>query len=107
MPTCAQRCGKSARAHWTAGWHRGAFQAVAIITELEEVIKPLRGSRRVAVRAERNSLENNRERLDYRGFQERGEPAGSGAMESTCKQNNINAAFTVPGDSGRKRAMRL
>ena len=61
-------------------------EAVAVITELDEVIKRLRGARRAAVQTERNYLENNRERLDYRGVEERGEPGGSGAMESTCKQ---------------------
>lgn len=63
-----------------------ASQAVEIITQLDEVLKQLRGPRRAAVQAERNYLANNRERLDYRGVQEHGEPGGSGAMESTCKQ---------------------
>src|SRR5439155_1527987 len=39
--------------------------------------------------AERNYLENNRNRLDYKGAKERGEPLGSGAMESTCKQYQV------------------
>jgi hypothetical protein len=63
-----------------------ASQAVEIIEELDEVLKTLRGSRRAAVQVERNYLENNRARLDYGGVKERGEPGGSGAMESTCKQ---------------------
>lgn len=66
-----------------------ASQAVEIIEELDEVIKKLRGPRRAAVRAERNYLEHHRERLDYPGVQERGEPGGSGAMESTCKQDQV------------------
>jgi hypothetical protein len=61
-------------------------RAVEIIQELGEVLKKLRGPRRATVQTERNYLENNRERLDYHGVKERGEPAGSGAMESTCKQ---------------------
>ena len=61
-------------------------QATEVIDELDSVLKRLRGSRRKAVQAERNYLENNRERLDYKGAKERGEPLGSGAMESTCKQ---------------------
>ncbi len=61
-------------------------QAAEVIEELDSVLKRLRGSRRKAVQAERNYLENNRERLDYKGAKERGEPLGSGAMESTCKQ---------------------
>ena len=61
-------------------------QATEVIDELDSVMKRLRGSRRKAVQAKRNYLENNRERLDYKGAKERGEPLGSGAMESTCKQ---------------------
>ncbi len=64
-------------------------QAAEVIDELDSVIKSLRGSRRETVRAQRNYLENNRERLDYRGAEARGEPLGSGAMESTCKQYQV------------------
>jgi hypothetical protein len=64
-------------------------QAVEIIEELDSLLKKLRGSRRAVVQAERNYLENNRERLDYQGAQDRGEPLGSGAMESTCKQYQV------------------
>ena len=64
-------------------------QAAEVIEELDGVLKGLRGSRREAVQAERNYLENNRERLDYKGAKERGEPLGSGAMESTCKQYQV------------------
>jgi len=61
-------------------------KAVEIIEELDSVLATLQDSRRKTVQAERNYLENNRERLDYTGAEERGEPLGSGAMESTCKQ---------------------
>jgi len=64
-------------------------QAAEVIDELDSVLKGLRGSRRETVQAERNYLENNRERLDYKGAKERGEPLGSGAMESTCKQYQV------------------
>jgi hypothetical protein len=64
-------------------------QAAEVIDELDSVLKGLRGSRRERVQAERNYLENNRERLDYKGAKERGEPLGSGAMESTCKQYQV------------------
>jgi hypothetical protein len=59
------------------------------IDELDRVLKGLRGSRRETVQAERNYLENNRERLDYKGAKEHGEPLGSGAMESTGKQYQV------------------
>ena len=61
-------------------------KAVEVIGQLDEVLKTLEGPKREAVEAERNYLENNRNRLDYSGAKERGEPLGSGAMESTCKQ---------------------
>ena len=64
-------------------------QAVEIITELDGLLKRLRGPRREVVEAQRNYLENNRERLDYRGAKARGEPLGSGAMESTCRQYQV------------------
>jgi len=61
-------------------------KAVEVIGQLDEVLKTLEGPKREEVEAERNYLENNRNRLDYSGAKERGEPLGSGAMESTCKQ---------------------
>lgn len=64
-------------------------QALEIIDELDGLLKRLRGRRREVVRAELNYFENNRDRLDYQGVKERGEPAGSGAMESTCKQYQV------------------
>jgi hypothetical protein len=63
-----------------------AGQAVEVIDDLDSLLRRLRGTRREAVQAERNYLQNHRERLDYQGAKERGEPLGSGAMESTCKQ---------------------
>lgn len=61
-------------------------KAVEVIGELDEVLNTLQGPQREKVEAERNYLHNNRQRLDYTGAKERGEPLGSGAMESTCKQ---------------------
>ncbi|HEY9172167.1 MAG TPA: hypothetical protein VI136_07785 [Verrucomicrobiae bacterium] len=73
--------------------------------ELDEVLPRLRGTRRATVQAERNYLENNRDRLDYQGAQARGEPLGSGAMESTCKQyqtrfHRSGQFWTTEGDEG-------
>jgi hypothetical protein len=64
-------------------------QAVEVIEELDGLLNRLEGSQREVVQAERNYLENNRNRLDYKGAKERGEPLGSGAMESTCKQYQV------------------
>jgi hypothetical protein len=80
-----------------------ASQGAEVIAELDEVLPRLRGARRAAVQAERNYLEHHRDRLDYRGAQERGEPSGSGAMESTCKQYQVRfhrsgQFWTMTGD---------
>jgi len=64
-------------------------QAVEVIEELDGLLNRLEGSQREVVQAERNYLQNNRNRLDYKGAKERGEPLGSGAMESTCKQYQV------------------
>lgn len=64
-------------------------QAVEVITELDDLLKRLQGSQREVVQTERDYLENNQNRLDYKGAQEAGEPLGSGAMESTCRQYQV------------------
>ena len=63
-----------------------AGDGVEVINDLDEVLTKLRGSKRETAQAERNYLDNNRGRLDYKGAKDRGEPLGNGAMESTCKQ---------------------
>src|SRR5205807_7029205 len=63
-----------------------ASDAIEVIEELDELMKKLRGSRRQTVQEEKSYLKNNCDRLNYKGAQEKGEPLGSGAMESTCKQ---------------------
>ena len=78
-------------------------KAIEVIEELDSVLKRLRGSRRKVVQAERNYFENNRERLNYKGAKKRGEPLGSGAMESTCKQYEVRfhrsgQFWTMAGD---------
>jgi hypothetical protein len=72
-----------------------ASDGVEVINDLDSLLTKLRGSRRQAVQAERNYLDNNRDRLDYQGAKEKGEPLGSGAMESTCKQ--YEGRFHCPG----------
>jgi hypothetical protein len=74
---------------------------VEVIEDLSRLLKQLRGRRREVVQAERNYLQNNRERLDYAGAKQRGEPLGSGAMESTCKQ--YQARFHRPGQFWTQR----
>src|SRR5579864_3390658 len=64
-------------------------QAAEVITHLDTLIQKLGDSLREKVEAERDYLEKNKQRLDYTGAKENGEPLGSGAMESTCKQYQV------------------
>jgi hypothetical protein len=60
-----------------------------VITELEQLRERLEGSRREQVDKEVNYLQTHRERMDYGTARKRGEPLGSGAMESTCRQYQV------------------
>lgn len=76
-------------------------KAIEVIEELDGLVSKLRGACQKTVEAERNYLENNRGRLDYKGAKKRGEPLGSGAMESTCKQYQVR--FHRPGQFWTKQ----
>jgi hypothetical protein len=60
-----------------------------VIAELEQLQQRLEGAAREKVDKEVNYLQTNRERMDYGTAKERGEPLGSGAMESTCRQDQV------------------
>jgi hypothetical protein len=60
-----------------------------VITELEQLQQRLEGAAREKVEKEVNYLQANRERMDYGTARKRGEPLGSGAMESTCRQYQV------------------
>ena len=72
-----------------------AGDGVEVIDDLDRVLTTVRDSKREVVEAERKYLDNNRDRLNYKGAKEKGEPLGSGAMESTCKQ--YERRFHCPG----------
>jgi len=57
-----------------------------VITNLEQLRDRLEGATRQSVEKELNYLQTHRERLDYGTARQKGEPLGSGAMESTCRQ---------------------
>lgn len=57
-----------------------------VITDLEQLCDRLEGAAREPVEKEVKYLQTHRERLDYGTARQRGEPLGSGAMESTCRQ---------------------
>jgi len=57
-----------------------------VITELEQLQERLEGTQAQAVQKEVTYFQTHRERMDYGTAQQKGEPLGSGAMESTCRQ---------------------
>lgn len=72
-----------------------ADESCEVITELEQLQARLEGASAQAVQKEVNYLHSHRERMDYGTAQRNGEPLGSGAMESTCRQ--YQCRFKRPG----------
>jgi len=76
-----------------------ADQAPRLIENLREALAGLQAEPATTVRfqleREINYFENNRQRLGYAEGKQRGEPVGSGAMESTCRQ--YQCRFKRPG----------
>jgi hypothetical protein len=72
-----------------------ADESCAVITELEQLRPRLEGTAGEQLEREINYLQTHRQRLDYGTAQARGEPLGSGAMESTCRQ--YQCRFKRPG----------
>ena len=72
-----------------------AGRAIRVIGELELVAKRLRAKRRAAAESELEYFRTHRQRLDYKASTRRGQPLGSGAIESTCRQ--YQCRFKRPG----------
>ena len=70
--------------------------AIKVIHQLEEVMKSI-PSRAMAAEVEKEVayLREHQDRMDYRAGARRGEPIGSGAIESTCRQ--AQCRFKRPG----------
>jgi len=66
-----------------------------VIASLKTLARRLRGKRREAVRQEIHYFGANLHRMKYREGVRRGEPLGSGAIESTCRQ--YQCRFKRPG----------
>lgn len=84
------------------GWLRPLVQqlkngsALKVVHELEEILAQLpQGASAEAVQKEVNYFHEHQERMDYRAGRRRGEPIGSGAVESTCRQGQCR--FKRPG----------
>lgn len=70
--------------------------AVKVVEQLEEILSQLpRGESAQAVEKELNYFHEHQQRMDYRAGCRRGEPIGSGAVESTCRQ--AQCRFKRPG----------
>lgn len=70
-------------------------RAASLLKDLHTLAKRLRKKKRQTVESELNYLESHRERMDYAAARRAGEPQGSGAMESTCRQ--YQCRFKRPG----------
>ena len=70
-------------------------QAPQVIADLQTLLATLDQKRAEPVQREINYLESHRLRMDYAEGKARGEPIGSGAMESTCRQ--YQCRFKRPG----------
>ena len=69
--------------------------APRVITQLRTVLRHLRGTPRHTVQREIGYFTTHQHRMDYAHARRRGEPRGSGAMESTCSQ--YQCRFKRPG----------
>jgi hypothetical protein len=70
-------------------------RVVPLLNDLRTLAKRLRRKKRQAVQSELSYLESHRERMDYPTARRNGEPQGSGAIESTCRQ--YQCRFKRPG----------
>ena len=71
-------------------------RAVKVVEQLEEILAGLpAGVAAPAVQKEVDYFHEHQDRMDYRAGRRRGEPIGSGAIESTCRQNQCR--FKRPG----------
>ena len=70
--------------------------SVKVVEQLEEILSKLpKGESAQAVEKELNYFHEHQQRMDYRAGRRRGEPIGSGAVESTCRQ--AQCRFKRPG----------
>jgi hypothetical protein len=70
--------------------------ALKVIGQLEEILQAMpEGQEAAGIEKEVNYLREHQERMDYRAGARRGEPIGSGAVESSCRQTQCR--FKRPG----------
>jgi hypothetical protein len=72
-----------------------AGRAIRVIDQLEGATRRLRAKRREAAQSQLEYFRGHRQRLNYQAAKRRGQPLGSGAIESTCRQ--YQCRFKRPG----------
>lgn len=72
-----------------------AGRALGVLKDLRTLAKRLRRKKRQVLEAQLGYLESHRQRMDYGVARSRGEPLGSGPMESSCRQ--YQCRFKRPG----------
>lgn len=72
-----------------------AGRCLKVIAELKAVAQRLRAQRRATAQSQLEYFQNHRDRLAYHVARKRGQPLGSGAIESTCRQ--YQCRFKGPG----------
>src|SRR5437868_8013036 len=87
--------------------HLEKGRGTRVISALKTVAKRLRGARRKQLQREVNYFGANLHRMNYAQGAKRGEPLGSGAIESTCRQYQCRFKrpgqfWTQAGDEDRK-----
>jgi hypothetical protein len=76
--------------------------AIKVVHQLEDTMAQLpAGASAEVVRREVNYFHEHQDRMDYRAGRRRGEPIGSGAIESTCRQ--AQCRFKRPGQYWSQR----
>lgn len=70
-------------------------QAKRVIGQLEEVLTEASSGQAEVMEREVEYFKNNQHRMDYKAAKKAGEPLGSGAIESTCRQ--YQCRFKRPG----------
>jgi len=76
--------------------------AIKVVQQLEDILAELpAGASAEVVQREVNYFHEHQNRMDYRAGRRRGEPIGSGAIESTCRQ--AQCRFKRPGQYWSQR----
>jgi hypothetical protein len=69
-------------------------RAIKVIREMQEAIDDLAAVPKEVLRKEVNYFKEHQDRMDYDTGRKRGEPIGSGAIESTCRQYQCRFKLT-------------